>query len=256
MNNFTILIKMYLQASIGSIKRSKSLSRFTTSGIILWLLVAGLLLFSMGSSAYAAMQGYTTLGIPEVMLFPGVMLAMLLAVLMAVLRGASTGTSIDAELLLSLPIKRSTILLSKSVAKYLFELIFSILFLLPYVVVYFGWVDMSAGVLLRGLLMVLLLPLLSVGVAYILGFFFFHLGSRVSNPQMFTTVICILMVVAFLLYNFTSGGGTAETAGPSGKHVAFVSRPALGVVSFIAFGDLLFLGLSSRHDGIALCLGA
>ena len=48
------------------------------------------------------MQGYTTLGIPEVMLFPGVMLAMLLAVLMAVLRGASTGTSIDAELLLSL----------------------------------------------------------------------------------------------------------------------------------------------------------
>lgn len=239
MSQFKLLTKMYLQVSWGNVKYGKKIKRLAIGGFMV-AIGALLVAFAMGSSAYMMINSMQALGVPEVVLFQGGILVLLLETMMAIMRGVGTGTSVDAEMLLSLPLKRSMILLSKSTVKYLFELAICAVIFLPYVVSYFILIDPSVLFLLRGLLVVLLIPLLAVGVAYVIGFCFFHLGSKISNPQMVSSVLTVLMVLGLMYYMLSGGNSYGETAAEALAMMQSFA-PAAWLVEFITKGSLLHL---------------
>ena len=59
------------------------------------------------------------------------------------------------------------------------------------------------GLLLRGILLVLLIPLLSVGLSYLLNWLFFKTGSKIKNPQTVTTVLTMVFLVLYFVFIFT-----------------------------------------------------
>jgi hypothetical protein len=79
------------------------------------------------------------------------------------------------------------------------------------VAVYVIFVDTSLITALRGIFTLLLIPLMTVGISYIFSFLFFKLGSKMPNPQAVTSFLSILMVVAFLYFNFSTSGNYATT---------------------------------------------
>ena len=69
----------------------------------------------------------------------------------------------DDQLLLSLPIKRSTVLFVRIFKFYLFELIFNALFIIPLIVAYIRWADsLEWTFFLTSFVMLLLLPVIPV----------------------------------------------------------------------------------------------
>ncbi|MEA4912217.1 MAG: hypothetical protein VB092_06375 [Oscillospiraceae bacterium] len=239
MNNLGILIKNDLRCFIGSLKYAKRKRKFAASGA-LFLLLGVYLIAMMTVSAVSQTKMFLAYGKPEYALFYGVVYSMLLMLLTAILRGVTPTRSSDADLLLSMPLTRREILLSKSVSRYVFELIPVTAFFLPTVVVYFVMVDHSAGMLLRGLLVYLLLPLLSVGVAYILSFIMFKISDKFERPQLVSSALSIVILLLFMYFNFSISGTGSTDLGALIKIFDSI-KPAAWGAFFIARGGLMNL---------------
>ena len=120
MSNFSILVKNNLKLLFNSFKNSKSKGKFVSSGVFL-VFCTLLVLVSLVSNAVMQTSSYIQMGEPKIALYYAMTYSLLILLLMSTLRGATTAKTTDADLLLSLPIKKSTVILSKSVSKYLFE---------------------------------------------------------------------------------------------------------------------------------------
>ena len=208
MHEFLLLIRLNLKNMLGSLKKKQkkgSLLAGSAGLVLLGLFLA----FCMTVNALSTAELYRLAGLPQATLFSGSLYALLITLSMAVMRSGAAQKSSDADLLLSLPISRSVILLAKSAALYLFEAIPLAVFFLPFLIVY--CITMSAGMLvvLRGLLVLLLTPLLPVGISYMLSWLFFSLGSRLRNPQHIATAFALVLLVAYLLFVFMVSGNSA-----------------------------------------------
>ncbi|MEA5051664.1 MAG: hypothetical protein VB021_09380 [Oscillospiraceae bacterium] len=239
MNNLGILIKNNFRVFIGSLKYSKRKRRFAASGL-LFAVLSVYIVAVMALSAVSQTKMFLDYGKPEYALFYSVVYTLLLMLLTAIMRGVTPTRTSDADMLLSMPLTRREILLSKSVSRYLFELIPVTAFFLPSVVVYFIMVDRSAGMLLRGLVAYLLFPLLSVGVSYILSFLMFKVSDKFERPQVVSSVLSIVILLLFMYFNFGISGGLG---GDLGALTAKFDRilPAAWGAFFIARGGAGYL---------------
>lgn len=257
MHEFLLLIRLNLKNMLGSLKKKQkkgSLLAGSAGLVLLGLFLA----FCMTVNALSTAELYRLAGLPQATLFSGSLYALLITLSMAVMRSGAAQKSSDADLLLSLPISRSVILLAKSAALYLFEAIPLTVFFLPFLIVY--CITMSAGMLvvLRGLLVLLLTPLLPVGISYLLSWLFFCLGSRLRNPQHIATAFALVLLVAYLLFVFMVSGNSAAAPDIQSQFRSF--PPAAWMMQFIAFGDLsgfvAFLALTVLPFALGVRLSA
>lgn len=102
----------------------------------------------------------------------------------------------DNELLLSLPIPPSSILITKISSCYLMAFITEALVLIPCYIVYFINSPFSPGSLLIGILNVLIMPLLAVAVGCILGWLVALIAAKIKKN--IKTIAIILVSVVFL----------------------------------------------------------
>ena len=156
MNKLKILIKTSLLQTLGSFKYGKKQSKVL--GSTLFIIAIGIILVAiMSFNAVMQINVYQEQGMAHIVLLSSLLLALLLSILMSITRGGVSNTTNDAEFLLSSPLSRRTILLGKSVSKYLFELAPITVFLLPSVIVYYIMIEPGLGFLFRGILIFLLL---------------------------------------------------------------------------------------------------
>ena len=82
----------------------------------------------------------------------------------------------DDQLLLSLPIKRSTVLFVRLFKFYVFELIFNSLFIIPLIIAYLRWADgVDWTFYLTSFVMLVFLPIIPVVVSLYYLYFIFHI---------------------------------------------------------------------------------
>lgn len=241
MNKLIILIKNYLLIFLGELKYKKKtgkMGRF--GGSLATVVILGLfLIFIMGSSAAGQIYVYQPFGLAHLGLYNNLLLTLLLSLMLAILRGSMGSSAADAELLLALPLKRQTIIVAKSCSKYLFELWPSLVIFLPALVVYVVIAEAGAAQLLRGLLLFLLIPLLSVGISYILNWLFFKLGSKLKNPQTVTTVLSMVFLAGYLVFTFSLNSGAATAADVSALAERYYAiTPLNWGVDFILTGSI------------------
>jgi len=203
--------------------------------------LAGLFIFgSMVVNAVGQTVLFREAGIPRACITSAVDSTMLLALITSFMRFGSNSHHTDADILLPLPVRRSTILLSKLVAQYLFDMLPVCLIWLPSLVAYSAMIDPSVALLLRGLLLFFLVPLASLGLSQLVTWLLFQLSRHMRHPEGARTVLSLAAALGFLWFylslSFSFTGQSLEE--PS------VTQLFLVLSDFVLDGGLLrFLAL-------------
>lgn len=110
----------------------------------------------------------------------------------------------DDDLMLSLPIKKSTVLFVRVFKLYLFELLYNALIIVPAMIAYATRVEVSGTFYLASLLAVILLPVIPVVIACIIGGFVSGVSSRfrMKNLAQIILTMAFLLVVLITIGNF------------------------------------------------------
>ena len=105
----------------------------------------------------------------------------------------------DDDLLLSLPIKKSTVLFIRVFKFYIFELLYNSLFLVPAIVVYATKVQVDWTFYLSSVFAVLLLPIIPIVISCIIGGVISHTSSKFKFKN-FTQIALTMIFLVFVFY--------------------------------------------------------
>ena len=109
----------------------------------------------------------------------------------------------DDDLLLSLPIQKSTVLFIRVFKFYIFELMYNSLFLVPAMLVYAFHVNITATYYIVSLAGILLLPIIPIVISSIIGGIISFFSSKFKYKNIAQTLITLVMVLGifYLTYN-------------------------------------------------------
>ena len=109
----------------------------------------------------------------------------------------------DDQLLLSLPIKKRTVLFIRIFKFYVFELLFNSMFLLPIMIAYIRWADkLNWTYYLTSIIMLLFLPIIPIVVSCIIGVITGSLTSRFKYKNAAQIIISMTFVIIILICSY------------------------------------------------------
>lgn len=201
MSNFNILVKNNFNILLGTLQGKKNRKPVVVAFIILLLGIIGI--YSLYFfQAYSMFVGLGKIGLNKLVLFHGVLTSLSVMIIIGVMRVSGKQKHNDTNLLLSLPIKKVDIILSKILNKYIFDLFFSILLFSPFLILFLIFEAFTIKTLVLGILFILLIPLLSVGISYILDFIISRVLNKTRYANFFKSIIStfiFILVMALLL---------------------------------------------------------
>ena len=104
----------------------------------------------------------------------------------------------DDNLLLSLPIKRRTVLFVRIFKFYIFELLYNSLFLLPAIILYAVNVLPSWTYYLSSFIALLVLPIFPIVLSCLIGYLISFFSSKVKGKNLFQTVFTMFFVLLIM----------------------------------------------------------
>ena len=116
----------------------------------------------------------------------------------------------DHDILASLPVSGRSILASRILTLYIHQLPFSLLIMLPSLIVYAIFTHPSAAFYILSLPLTLLMPLIPIVVSAAVGALITWLGSCFRHKSLMTTVLSVLLVVVLIVGPSLLSGRTAE----------------------------------------------
>jgi len=232
MNNLGILLKNNFNILIGQIagkKRRKS-TRVATALLILGA-IGIIAIYTL--QAYNMFNGLSKLHLEKVCMFHAILTTLVVIFIIGIMRTSANAKTNDSDFLLSLPIKKRDIIISKTINKYVFDLFFAFTLFVPFLVLYQIFAGFDTKILLLGLLFTFLCPFLSIGISYICDFVITRLFNRMRLGgilKSFTILLLFVLVMALLLVKtFTYG-----TADYRNLEAYFADRPISNfVLSFL-----------------------
>ncbi len=245
------LIKKEFMALLNSFKgggRRKSGSTLFSAGfIIAFLFFIGYFLFI--STMFSSSVATDLMAIGDIDLLP--LLMMVLSCLSTLFFTVFMSGSVlfvfkDFDLLVSLPIKFSTIISAKILYLYITNLLFQVILLGPAVVV---WIINASPDVLSLLLALLSFPfvtLIPIVVASFLGTIITFIGSLFSKPMVVSTIINLLLVLVLIGFSFYINFFMGSSTGTAFGNIAVALRddlfssypPALFYYNLLS-GDLI-----------------
>lgn len=210
MRNIFILIQNYLRCSIGSMMGKKK-ARKGSAGIgIIFLLFVGLglliafqatsfaLLIKESTAEAAAEAGVTLIPDYKLLMYMGLTVGLVLVLFFSMQNITGGARANDADLLLSMPLKKIQIVTAKALSKYLIYFCMNFLFSAGFFIVYLIFAGFSFKVLAACLLIWLLVPALAIGLNYFLDYLTTVLFGRFTFASIFRTIFSLLVMCAFL----------------------------------------------------------
>lgn len=208
MNNVLLLIKNYFSSYIGGFLKNKKVGKYINA-ILLIVLFCVMMIAFFTYSAYTTTkefinldkENYTYVGYAMYMACSNVCM---LTFLFIVLRSTAPAKSSDANLLLSMPIKKSQIIIAKSLSAYIFNLAALICFLFPNFLMYYLMVkSASIGMVFRSLIVIFTLSLFINGLSTIIGTLMNKFTKKLKLTSLIQTVLLFILVAVFLVFNYT-----------------------------------------------------
>jgi ABC-2 type transport system permease protein len=199
MRNFFTLIKANLFIFLGSLNKAKK-GRYITSGfLMLFFLVffgGSMAIQAIAQSHFFVIESHPS--IPEFAIFAGIVTSLTMSLLFGIMRATTNTTAKDADLLLSMPIRKSTVVLSKIITQYFFDAPILIMLLAPTMLAtfYFGGIGVLA--MIRGLILVLLIPMFSLTISMAFGYLFAIVRERIPGGNLLTTAVMMLIMVVYI----------------------------------------------------------
>lgn len=112
----------------------------------------------------------------------------------------------DNNLLLSMPIKPSSILISRMLALYVLNFIYSTIIFLPVGLAYGIFFHFSVASLIYFILSLLLVPLLVTAIASICGYIIGQVSYKIPNKNLLTVIFGFLIIGTLLVIGLNLGG--------------------------------------------------
>jgi len=256
MSNFLILVKNNCLVFWGSLKNRKK-GRYAVSGVLMVILLL-FFGFSMASQSVFTTMALTEQGIPQLAVFMSLMSALTIGILFGLMRAANAPGSKDAELLLSLPVRRVTAVCSKVITQYIFDAPLMIMILAPTVISYYVIGGGSPGSLVRGIILALLLPLIPIALSYLLGAVLAYLQEKFRLTGIITTGILMAILVGYMFVNFQSSSILAKVTGSGNVGaLAMIEKiaPLSWLTHFVIDGGILPVIFSLIIIILPFCLG-
>ncbi|MBN1891229.1 MAG: hypothetical protein JW780_00445 [Clostridiales bacterium] len=200
MNNFLSLLKVNILIFFGSLKKKKKGKYVGGVLAILFFVV----FFGGSMSFQAVMNAYNLVGqynLPRYAVFMGLATSFAISLLFGLMRATTASTAKDAELLLSMPLRKSTVVLSKIATQYVFDAPILIIMLLPTIIATFAFGGLSVPGLLRGILLVFLIPVLSLTISMLFGYFFSFIRERVPAGNIILTAMTMMLLLGYIVWN-------------------------------------------------------
>ena len=192
------LIKACMTSDM-SIFKIKTNNRKTSLMLMMFIAIA--FMFSIWSYANMMFEKLTPLHLQFIVLSIFVFLISILTLVEGIYKSGSLIFNCrDDQLLLSLPIKRRTVLFVRIFKFYVFELLFSSMFMIPLAVAYIRWADKLDGTFfLTSFVMLFMLPIIPIVLSCVLGVITASVASRFKYKNVVQIVITML-VLLLLLY--------------------------------------------------------
>ena len=191
MNNLKILIKNNFNILAGTLQGKKKRASSIVATTFITLGALGILALCF-LQAYSMFVGFVPIGLIDLCMFHAIIITISVLVIMGVMRVSTNTKANDVDFLLALPIKKSTIVLSKLINKYLFDLFFVFLFFVPYWIFYLVY-EFSISILITSIVMTFIFPLLSVGISNIIDFVIVRLFNKFKLASLYKSFFSILL---------------------------------------------------------------
>jgi ABC-2 type transport system permease protein len=214
MTNLHILLKNSFNIFVGALQGKKK--RKKTSVAILLILLGTVAIYALTFyQAKTMFDGLSSLGLSRLCVFHACLTTLCVLAIIGVMRVSGNSKFNDAELLLSLPIKKRDIIIVKTINKYLFDLFFVFMLFSPYIILFEVQTGFSISVTIFSVLLTLILPLFSVGLSYIVDFVVSHLfnKSKVAGmlKSLFSVLIYLAIMAVLLIKTFTYGSAEFQS---------------------------------------------
>ncbi|MBR3116156.1 hypothetical protein IKF30_02915 [Candidatus Saccharibacteria bacterium] len=109
----------------------------------------------------------------------------------------------DNDVLLSMPIKRSTIVLARMIRFYVFEMVYCLIFLLPAIIAYAMNAELEASFFIVAVMMLLLVPVIPIAVSCIIGLIISVISGRFKHRTFWQIVLSLVVMFASVGLVFT-----------------------------------------------------
>ena len=142
----------------------------------------------------------------------------------------------DDNMLLSLPIKRSTVLFVRILKFYLLELIYNALILVPAIVAYALKVPVGISYYVVSIIMVLLLPIIPIIISCIYGMIVSGISTKfkMKNAVQIIITMAVLVCVMFVSFNMQANmESLAKSAGKVNDIITSIYYPAKAYIRLV-----------------------
>ena len=195
-SNLGFLLKIEFQKFLSSF-RSKNKKKVSQMPLFYVALLMGFLLI-LSSAGYSFLIIYPYISTdsdptPAISLFAG--LASMLTFMTTMNQARSIYTGDDYDMLNALPIKKRDIVSSKIISMYIFELLFSLIIMVPHGIVMII-LTKNVSLLLISFLLAFTLPIVPIAFAVLLSILVTMLTARFKSANMVFTILYTLIIVA------------------------------------------------------------
>ncbi|MGN0352468.1 MAG: hypothetical protein ACI4ES_12520 [Roseburia sp.] len=160
---------------------------------VVWVILIAMAVSYVGAFSY----GLAVIGMVDIVPMYLYAVASLLILIFSFFKAGSTLFAMKGyEMLVSLPVSRAAIIVSRFVCMYLTNLLVELLIMLPGLVVYGYFVSPSAGSYAVFLLGCLFLPLLPLTISSILGALITAISVRSRHKSLVETLLMLVIVIA------------------------------------------------------------
>ena len=142
----------------------------------------------------------------------------------------------DDQLLLSLPVKRNTVLFIRIFKLYVFEFLYNSLFILPAMVIYAANINPNFSYYLVSIIALLLLPIIPIILSCLVGFIITFLSSKFKGKNFFQTVFTTLFLILIIYISYNMDGfmnNLAQNASSINDLITKIYYPVGAYISLI-----------------------
>ncbi len=238
MSNTLLLIKNYFNSFLGNLSKRKGNAAKYGTGLVMLLLMGLVSLYLFISLAISSVEESIKAGYPESSLYVTSSMALVFILLMTITKSSSPTKHKDDEILLSFPISKKSIVIAKVFYDYIFDLLIVGMTLLPSLIVYYVKVpSTSIMLILRGIVLIILLPMFSNALGYLIGLLFNFLTRKFRHFSIIQSLITIIAMLIFLIiyYGITV---ISTTDSLKGTEIIYSIKPLRWMVEFISVCDI------------------
>lgn len=175
------------------------------------LSVAYILVIFLGMGYVGGLAfGYHYLGLGDIVpMYLYTLLSLLMLVLSFFKAGSVLFSMKSYDIMVSLPVTKTAILISRFVTMYVTNLLFSLIVMIPGLAIHICFAKPGISFYLISLPVVLFAPLLPLTVSSVLGALIKGISSRMKRKSLVETLLTIVLVVGLMVGSFSMTGSTS-----------------------------------------------